>query len=40
MEKENTKKLEETKEEGRIRMIESKKRNNINSTSCNNNILL
>ena len=35
MAKENIKKLEETKEGGRIKMIKSKKRNNINSTSCN-----
>ena len=36
MAKENIKKLEETKEGGRIKMIKSKKRNNINSFGCNN----
>lgn len=36
MSEENIKKLEETKEGGRIKMIKSKKRYNIDSVSCNN----
>ena len=39
MPKETLKKLKETKEGGKVRMnkmLRNKKRNNINSTSCNN----